>query len=391
MHKKKVKFFLMSLGVLVFAIVLMSFSPSFAEEQAKPETPAMTHDMSGMQHDMPNMQQGQGTTQGAAQGTETKKEAPAMGHEMGGMDHSKHMGHSWEDMKKWPGMENKTKEQLDAMMMGMPPDKEVYISNKDLKKGVGVIVIAHGGSKVWNQEVEKSLSNISKTFPTTIAFGMAMGNSKHIQEGINHLEEAGAKTIIVVMAFFNENNEVSDQVRYIFGKSDKAMWPPVDRVKSNAKIVFASYIDDNPLLAEILTDEAKKKSIDPKNETVIIVGHGPVNPEYNKKALKVMESLAKEVKASGGFRDVKAWNLQDDAPKEVRSANVKIIRGMIEEVSKNGGTALVVGMLISSRGIQHKIKEDFKGLDYKFYEEGVVTHENFGRWVGEAVTQAISK
>ena len=380
MHQKKIKLFLMSIVVLAFAIVLLSFSASFAEDAAKPEMPAMTHDMSGM----PGMQQEQG-------GTDTKKAAPAMGHEMGGMDHSKHSGHSWEDMKKWPGMEKKTKEELDAMMMGMPADKEVYISSNDLKKEVGVIVIAHGGSKVWNQEVEKTLSNISKTFPTTIAFGMAMGNSKHIQQGINHLEEAGAKTIIVVMAFFNENNEVSDQVRYIFGQSDKAIWPPVDRVKSNAKIVFAPYIDDNPLLAEILTDEAKKKSIDPKNETVIIVGHGPVNPEYNKKALKVMESLAKEVKASGGYKDVKVWNLQDDAPKEVRSANVKIIRGMIEDASKNGGTALVVGMLISSRGIQHKIKEDFKGLDYKFYEEGVVTHENFGRWVGEVVTHTIVK
>ncbi|OGL46034.1 MAG: hypothetical protein A2W05_04195 [Candidatus Schekmanbacteria bacterium RBG_16_38_10] len=370
MFKKNINLILLLLVIGVFATFLINLSYSFAGEEEN-------------KHDMSTMKNEPAPAQGEAQGM------PGMAHDAG--EHAKHSGHSWEDMKKWPGMENKTKEELDAMMMMMPPDHEVYISSKDLKKDVGVIVIAHGGTKVWNESLAKSLDKISSTFPTTIAFGMAMGNSKHIQEGINHLEEAGAKKIVVVMAFFNENNEVTDQIKYIFGLADKALWPPVDRVKSKAKIEFAPYMDDNPFLAEILTDHAKSISSNPKKETVIIIGHGPVNPDYNKKSLEIMDKIAKEVKASGGFNDVKAWNLQDDAPKEVRNVNVKKIRGMMEEAIKAGNQVLVVGMLISSRGIQHKMKTDFKGVDYKFNEQGVVTHENFGLWVGEAVKKVILK
>jgi len=390
--QKKAKVFLRLLAALAFAMSLVGFSSTFAQEQTKPEMPGMTHDMPGMQHEHGQTQEAVPLQQGTApiQETETKPEMPGMTHEMGG-SHVKHKGHTWEDMKKWPGMENKTKEELDAMMMMMPPDHEVYVSSKDLKKDVGVLLIAHGGTKVWNEQVVKSVEAVSKTFPTTVCFGMAMGNSSHIQEGINHLEEAGAKTIVVIMAFFTEYNEVSRQIKYIFGLAEKPIWPPVERVKSKAKIIFAQQMNDNPLLGEILTDHAKAISSDPKNETVIIVGHGPTSAEDNKKNLEVMESLAKQVKSAGGFKDVKFWNLQDDAPKEIRETNVKIIRGMIEDAVKNGSKPLVVAMLISSRGIQHKLKTDFKGLDYKFNEEGVVTHENFGRWVGEVVTKAIVK
>ncbi|OGL40032.1 MAG: hypothetical protein A3C43_08255 [Candidatus Schekmanbacteria bacterium RIFCSPHIGHO2_02_FULL_38_11] len=385
MFKKNIKLILMLMAIGVFATFLISILSSFAGEE---ET---SHDMSAMQQ---GTMATQGTTQGktpeAVQGTDNKQAMPpGMTHDSG--SHAKHSGHSWEDMKKWPGMENRTKEELDAMMMMMAPDHEVYVSSKDLKKDVGVIVIAHGGTKVWNDSLAKSLAKISNTFPTTVAFGMAMGNSSHIQEGINHLEEAGAKTIVVVMAFFNEYNEVADQIKYIFGLSDKPEWPPVERVKSKAKIVFAHYMDDNPLLAEILTDHAKAISSNPKKETVIIVGHGPVNPDYNKRNIGVMKKIAKEVKASGGFNDVKAWNLQDDAPKNIRDANVEKIRGMIGEATKAGNKVLIVGMLISSRGIQHKLKTDFKDLEYKFNEEGVVKHENFGLWVGEAVRKVIIK
>lgn len=391
MFKKNIKLILLLLVIGVFATFLINLSSSLAgEEGTKPDMSNMGHDMSGMTNE-PASTQGtaQGATQGTAQGTENKQAMPGMTHDAG--EHAKHSGHTWEDMKKWPGMENRTKEELDAMMMMMPQDHEVYASSKELKKDVGVIVIAHGGTKVWNDSLVKSLGKISNTFPTTVAFGMAMGNSKHIQEGVNHLEEAGAKTIVVVNAFFTEHNEVVDQIKYIFGLTNKPMWPPVERVKSKAKIVFAPYMDDNPLLAEILTDHAKAISSDPKKETVIIVGHGPVNPGYNKIDIEIMERLAKEVKASGGFNDVKAWNLQDDAPKPVRGANVEKIRGMIEEATKAGNKVLIVGMLISSRGIQHKMKTDFKDLEYKFNEEGVVTHENFGMWVGQAVRKVVLK
>jgi hypothetical protein len=105
----------------------------------------------------------------------------------------------------------------------------------------------------------------------------------------------------------------------------------------------------------------------------------------------VMDNLAKIVKEDGGYSAVLTATLQDDAPLEVRDANVAKLRGMIEATRAEGKEAILVTNLIGTYTIQSKLRKDLKGLDYKFNAKGMVEHEVFVEWIGESVRNEIER
>ena len=162
-------------------------------------------------------------------------------------------------------------------------------------------------------------------------------------------------------------------------------------MKTDAKLHFVAPPGDDPLVAEILLDHALAISQDPKKEFVIIAGHGPSSAEDNAEELRVLSGLARIVKQDGGFADVRGMTLQDDAPPEIREANVAKMREVVEAAAKNGQRVLVVTNLIGARTIQAKLRSDLKGLAYEFNPKGLVNHPNFMKWMGEAIRGEFEK
>lgn len=297
-----------------------------------------------------------------------------------------------EDLKKAiPAMRSKTDEEIKLGMAMMPKNYEWYISDKDLKGKIGVLLVAHGGGKVWDEVLKKSIEHIATTFPTAIGFGMSMMMSSHIQSAVDDLVSAGAENIVVIPTALTGYNSLKRQWDYIFGKSDKAAYLAVPQIKTTANIIMADVMNANPLVAEIMLDHAKEISSDPAKEIVIILGHGPEDMDDNNKVLAVMDVIAKGVKKFSSFSEVFAMNLQDDAEKPIRAGNVVELRKIVENATKEGKTALVVGLLMSTRGIQHKIKDDLKGLEYKFNTKGMAEHPNFSQWIEGDLMDEIEK
>jgi hypothetical protein len=274
-------------------------------------------------------------------------------------------------------------------MMGS--NYEWYISDADVTGNTGVLILLHGfrdrGDKVFKDQMQM-YGNI---FPTALAFGMSMMMSDHIQLGLDDLVAAGAKNVVVVPVVATEHNSMIRQWQYIFGLYDEPTYATVSQVKTDANVIFISPPNDDPFVAEILLDYADQISTDPDNEVVIIVAHGPSDATDNEKQLVVMDNLAKIVKEDGGYSAVLTATLQDDAPLEVRDANVAKLRGMIEATRAEGKEAILVTNLIGTYTIQSKLRKDLKGLDYKFNAKGMVEHEVFVEWIGESVRNEIER
>ena len=111
----------------------------------------------------------------------------------------------------------------------------------------------------------------------------------------------------------------------------------------------------------------------------------------NAKEMKQLANLAKLVKEDGGFAAAYGQTLQDDAPTEIRDANVQKLRTLVENATKDGKRVLIVTNLIGARTIQAKLRDDLKGLDYKFNAKGIVQHENFMQWMGEGIRHELEK
>jgi sirohydrochlorin ferrochelatase len=325
------------------------------------------------------------------------------------MDHSQHMqrdelGRSGYGMKHEMSPElmqelrqkihlykNYTDAQIALSMDQMGAEYAWYISPPSVKGSQGVLILTHGfreqGDKVFREQMQ-SLGNI---FPTSIGIGMAMMMSSHIQTALDDLEAAGAKEVAVVPITSSSSNELYRQWMYIFGKQSNAEFASVPRVKTDMKVTIVPPPGDDPLMAEILLDRANEISADPKNEVVIIAGHGPSGAADNELEMKTLANLAKIVQEDGGFAAVHGQTLQDDAPAEIRDANVKKLRARVEAAIKDGKKVLVVTNLVSPRSIQAKLRDDLKGLDYKFNAKGVVQHDNFVRWLNEGVRKAFEE
>ena len=310
------------------------------------------------------------------------------GHDMSGHDMSGHSterdekGRRLHEMKhevsaetlselreKILGWENITAEEVALSMVQMGPNYEWYISEADTSGATGVLILLHGFRDRGDAVFKDRLQPYAGIFPMALAMGMSMVMSQHIQLGLDDLVAAGATNIVIVPIVSTEYNSMIRQWRYIFGLEDSPAYATVPRVETEARVVFAAPPGDDPFVAEILVDYAGEISTDPDNEVVLIVAHGPSEDGDNQDQLKLMGNLAKIVQEDGGYSAVYAATLQDDAPAEVREANVQKLRGMVESAVAGGKEAIIVTNLMGAYTIQSKLRKDLKGLDYKFNAE----------------------
>lgn len=293
--------------------------------------------------------------------------------------------------QKIPLFAKYTDAQMNLSMEQMGADYSWYISPAELRAGQGVLILLHGFREQGDKLFRERVQSIGDVLPTALGVGMAMMMSEHIQLGLDDLQAAGAKEIVVVPIVSSTHDEMYRQWEYVLGRRAEASYATVGQIKTDAVLHLAAPPGTDPLIAEILLDYALEISTDPKNEVVVIASHGPAGAADNAQTLRNLETMARYVKEDGGFAAVRASTLQDDAVPEVRAANVEKLRAMVEGATKDGRKVLIVTNLVGARTIQAKLRRDLKGLDYAFNAKGIVQHDNFIKWISESVHSALEK
>jgi len=313
-----------------------------------------------------------------------------MGRRLYGMKHNVSPEIAEELREKVPLFENYSDAEIGLSMEMMGSNYTWYLSEDELRGTQGVLLLLHG-FKDADKNFKEQVEGMSSIFPMAMAPGMSMMMSDHIQWAIKDIEAAGAETIVVVPILATRYNTMMRQWEYIFGMEEESSYASVPRVEAQAQILFTEPPGDDPLVSEILLDYAYEISENPGQEFVIIAAHGPVFESDNDKVMAELETLAKYMREDGDFAGVAGITLQDDAPPEVRDANVAKLRGLVEAANARGEDVLVVTNLIGTRTIQAKLRKDLKGLEYKFNKKGLVAHSNFMKWMGEAIREQLER
>ena len=310
------------------------------------------------------------------------------------MDHSQHAGHqmSAEDLAtlraKIPLYRGYTDEQINASMARMR-DTQDYLSRPDVRHEIGVLGLGHGYGDDGDGQFKAAYGQVAGEYPTAVGLGMAMMSSGHIQSAVEQLEAAGAKTIVVLPTEIGEPTNLTRQWDYIFGRIDESAYLDVPRVQTRARVVFASTPTSSPVVARILTDNLKSLSRDPANEVGVIIAHGPTDADQNDKELRDLAAHAKYMKETLGLAEVLYATLQDDAPRDVRQANVDRLRARIQAATDAGQRVLVTPVLITGRGgVSQRIRKDLDGLTYELADVGLAESPRFGEWVSESIASA---
>jgi sirohydrochlorin ferrochelatase len=84
-----------------------------------------------------------------------------------------------------------------------------------VRSDTGILLMAHGGKKEWNDTVLAVAVETNKTMPTEVAFGMA--DPTTLQEAIDKLVARGVKQIVAVPLFVSSHSVVIDSTKYLLG------------------------------------------------------------------------------------------------------------------------------------------------------------------------------
>ncbi|MGQ0835547.1 MAG: hypothetical protein ACT4O5_11640 [Gammaproteobacteria bacterium] len=265
---------------------------------------------------------------------------------------------------------------------------------------LGVLVMAHGGSPKWNQEVLASVEPLRNRHNLEVVFGMA--DAASLQQGVSQLEQRGARRIAVVRLFVSGESfrERTEQVLALApGAPARVTAPPAHdehsgghrmefwRIDTRSSFALsAEGLIEAPQMGAILAERARALSRDPRNEDVLILAHGPGDDAENQRWLAHLEARADTVRRALPFRTVRVETLREDWP-EKRKAAEERIRAFVAQAAEGGRRAIVVPFRVQGFG---PYAEVLKSLDYVSDGKGLIPSPHVTEWI-EAQIERLAK
>ncbi len=277
----------------------------------------------------------------------------------------------------------------------------------------GVLLLAHGGQRAWNDRVISLSAAVNQQQPTETALGMA--SRPAIQAAIDRLVARQVTRIVAVPLFVSSHSSVVTSTEYLLGlrtemPADLRIFARMNHaahgaahdttadaaggqdntrsVESRVPIRMTPALNQHRIVAEILTDRARSVSADPAREAVILVAHGPVPDEDNARWLADMKVLADQMKTDASFASIDYLTVRDDAPAPIRSVAAEELRGLVSRRAAEDRRVLVVPLLLSYGGIEKGIQKRLEGLTYAMPDQGLMPDDRLISWVREMVATA---
>ncbi|MDB5053380.1 MAG: cobalamin biosynthesis protein CbiX [Bacilli bacterium] len=250
----------------------------------------------------------------------------------------------------------------------------------------GVLVISHGSrSTEWVALVDQAVAavDIGEAMPIYSSF-LEIIEGRLIQDGIYSLQQQGVTDIIVVPLFVSSGSTHIDEISYALGVIS-APNLPTDMVPLNieARIHFASPIDDDEDIAQIIYGKIASLSIQPSREIVLLVGHGSVEKGFHLRWRKGLELLAERIKQIGSFDEVDTAMLLPD----------QIQRKMKKWRKSKPNHDVIIAPLFLSEGYftNQVIPERMRDFTYKYNGKAILPHPLISRWMEKQIRRMLGR
>jgi len=189
------------------------------------------------------------------------------------------------------------------------------------KAAMGVVVITHGAPiPQWNETVMRLIGTVESPYPVEPAF-LDFDKDRTLAKAAKRLEDKGVKEILIVHLSPSSYSSHHEEVRYLAGlRKDLGVYTEAAEkpLQGNVKFAVAPCMDDHPLVVEIMKDYARELSQDPARESLMLVGHGPVEELENIMWVRQLEKIGQELRKTLPFKEVACMTLRADAADLVR-------------------------------------------------------------------------
>jgi len=254
-----------------------------------------------------------------------------------------------------------------------------------------IVVMAHGGTSAWNEQVRAAIDAIDPEVPLEIAFGMA--DRASLAAAVFSLEEQGARNIAIVRLFVSGDSFLP-QTEYLLGLDvnvpdflfdssrvggmrpvpDPGAVPPIEH-NSVISLSAAGLVDDE-FTGKILAERALELSTDAASETVLVIAHGMGDEAHNSRLLHALRARAASIVEAAPFRAVEVVTLREDWQEDRALAEAEI-----HEVVTHGSTmgrVIVIPFRVAGFGPYAEVLE---GFEYTATGTGLLPHAGMGEWI----------
>jgi sirohydrochlorin ferrochelatase len=283
---------------------------------------------------------------------------------------------------------------LSALLLAVAMTGCATHSSNTKQDDFGVLVMAHGGSKQWNEEVLQAVQPLKEQYNLEVAFGMA--DAASLQEGVRQLESKGARRIGVVRLFVSGESfrERTEQILGMIPGAPDTPPPAAEhaghaghsmefwKIQTQSSFVLSDQgLVEAPEMGDVLAGRAKALSREPRREDVLILAHGPDDDAENERWIAQLDARADVVRNALPFRTVRVETLREDWP-EKREAAERRIRTFVAQAGQNGGRAIVIPFRVQGFGPYAKVLE---GLDYVSDGQGLIPHPGVTQWIAHQI------
>ena len=262
------------------------------------------------------------------------------------------------------------------------------------KETMGVVVIAHGAPMPqWNAKVMGFVASVKCQYPIESAF-LDFAGERTLERAVRKLEEKGATNILVVHLAPSSYSNHHEELSYLAGlRKDLGFYtaqtePPM---KSPSRFAVSPCMDDHPLVAEILTQYARELSRESAKESLVLVGHGPVEEVENIMWVRQLARIGKEITKSLPFKEVACMTLRSDAADLIREQAHEDLRETAQRLSAQGRVIVVVYSVGSSM-LQKEVEHITKGIpSIAISNKGIMDHPNAVKWVEATIQKGMNQ
>lgn len=288
-----------------------------------------------------------------------------------------------------------------ALLLSAAPALAQSASHQAASAAIGTIIVAHGGDSTWNERVHEVAKQAKTGGPIEVSFLMGPGaKTARFQDAVARLEARGVAEIVVVPLLVSSHSGHYDQIRYLGGDSvtlDEQMMHHlhmggIERPTTKVPLRLTRAMDASPEVARILADRALALTKTPREQALLIVGHGPNSAEDYAAWMGNLRPVADSVKKWTGFKDVRVELVRDDAPAPVRAEAVRRVRELIElQHMATGKDVVVVPVLVSTGSVSRdKVPKDIEGTRSVYAGEPLLPHAAMAAWVESRVREAVA-
>lgn len=305
--------------------------------------------------------------------------------------------------------------------VGVQPETRVV---RAAESRTGVLLLAHGGSPLWNDRVADVAREVSSTYPIEVAFGMASRSA--IESALIRLRDRGVSDVVAVPLFVSSHSSVVTSTEYLLGlrgdrPADLALFAkmnhgthgaaaamahgpvpsephaghaaadPTSPIVVDVPVRMTPAFNRHPIVGDILADRARAISQAPASEAVVLVAHGPVPDDDNRRWLADMAALAAVVRSRAPFAAVDVITVRDDAGPALRDAATAELRTLVTTHRAAGRAVLVVPHLMSFGGIEQGIRTRLEGLEYTMSPQALLPDPRVADWVRAVVASTGSR